>query len=207
MDILILVITVAVVLAGFNRRQQRARMALLGQHLRHYPIERLMEAVTEGALQALSEPDPQRAEDRWERIHHQEEVLATQFGRLAAEMNKVYLAHTQVSRWPIAIAGIDRLLPQTCFDFRALLQIHADGIARAVAQPRDLANTEQLRDRAYRLAAELFLMQHSCHWFCKSKAVASARMLARHQTPHAQLVAAVSPETRRAYLALVQGIS
>lgn len=204
METLILAITIAVVAATFNHRQQRARMALLGQHLRHYPIERLMEAVTEGALQALSEPDPQRAEDRWERIHHQEEVLATQFGRLAAEMNQVYLAHTQVSRWPITIAGIDRLLPQTCFDFRALLQIHAEGIARAVAQPRDPA---QRRDRAYRLAAELFLMQHSCHWYCKSKAVASARMLARHQTPHAQLVAAVSPETRRAYLELTQGHS
>ena len=32
--------------------------------------------------------------------------------------------------------------------------------------------------------------------------LASARTLARHQTPHAQLVAAVSPETRAAYLAL-----
>jgi hypothetical protein len=35
--------------------------------------------------------------------------------------------------------------------------------------------------------------------------VASARMLARHQTSYAQLLDAVSPETRQAYLAVVQG--
>lgn len=207
MELLILGFAIAVATAIFHQRQQRTRMALLGQQLRHYPIERLMEAVTEGALQALSEPDPQRAQARWERVHHQEELLSQQFGRLAAEMHKVYSAHTQVSRWPLTLPGIDRFLPQTCFDFRVLLQVHAEGIARAVAQPRDLADTGQLRERAYRLAAELFLMQHSCHWFCKSKAVASARMLARHHTPHAQLLGAVSPETRRAYLALVQGHS
>ena len=54
------------------------------------------------------------------------------------------------------------------------------------------------------MTAELFLMQHSCHWFCKSKTVASARMLARHKTSYDQLVQSVSPDTRRAYLRLVQ---
>jgi len=78
------------------------------------------------------------------------------------------------------------------------LAIHASGIARAAGNQDGLAP----RERAFVMTAELLLMQHSCHWFCKSKTVASARMLARHQTPHAQLVASVSPETRRAYLAL-----
>jgi len=55
------------------------------------------------------------------------------------------------------------------------------------------------------MSAELFLMQHTCHWFCKSKVVASARMLARHQTAYAQLVASVAPATREAYTALVGG--
>jgi hypothetical protein len=49
----------------------------------------------------------------------------------------------------------------------------------------------------------MFLMQHSCHWFCKSKAVASARLLVRHKTSYEQVLASVAPETRRAYLALV----
>jgi hypothetical protein len=46
-------------------------------------------------------------------------------------------------------------------------------------------------------------MQHTCHWFCKSKTVASARMLARHKTSYEQLVAAVGPDTRAAYCELV----
>jgi len=45
-------------------------------------------------------------------------------------------------------------------------------------------------------------MQHSCHWYCKSKAVASARLMARHKTSHAQVLDAVSPETRKAYAGL-----
>ena len=61
------------------------------------------------------------------------------------------------------------------------------------------------KDRAYMMTAELFLMQHTCHWYCKSKTIASARMMARHQTPHEQLVNSVSEPTRKAYLALIQG--
>jgi hypothetical protein len=57
---------------------------------------------------------------------------------------------------------------------------------------------------AFTMTAELFLMQHTCHWFCKSKTVASARMLALHQTPYAQLVASVGPDTREAYCALLR---
>jgi hypothetical protein len=56
---------------------------------------------------------------------------------------------------------------------------------------------------AFTVSAELFLMQHTCHWFCKSRTVASARMLARHKTSHEQLVASVSPQTRAAYFALL----
>jgi hypothetical protein len=55
------------------------------------------------------------------------------------------------------------------------------------------------------MMGEMFLMQHSCHWFCKSKTIASARMLAQHQTRYEQALAAVNPETREAYLDVVQG--
>jgi hypothetical protein len=53
------------------------------------------------------------------------------------------------------------------------------------------------------LTAELLLFQHSCHWFCRSKVTANARMMARHKTPHAQLLSSVSAQTREAYLQLV----
>ena len=51
----------------------------------------------------------------------------------------------------------------------------------------------------------MYLMQHTCHWYCKSKAVASARMQLRNRTTYEQVVQSVSPETRNAYLALVGG--
>ena len=84
---------------------------------------------------------------------------------------------------------------------RQALAIHAQGIERAVRNESGLS----LRDKAYTLSAELFLMQHTCHWFCKSRAIASARLMARHQTPHAQVLASVTPATRAAYSALLGG--
>ena len=67
-----------------------------------------------------------------------------------------------------------------------------------VADPGD--GTEQDRKRqAYTLTAELYLLQHSCHWFCRSRAVASVRLVALHQTDYAQVLASVSPTTRAAY--------
>jgi hypothetical protein len=61
------------------------------------------------------------------------------------------------------------------------------------------------KNKAFMLTAELFLMQHTCHWYCRSKTVASARMFARHKTTYAQLLESVSPETRKAYNALIEG--
>jgi hypothetical protein len=49
------------------------------------------------------------------------------------------------------------------------------------------------------------LMQHTCHWFCRSKAVASARLLARHKTPYAKVLESVAPATRARYQALIEG--
>jgi hypothetical protein len=45
-------------------------------------------------------------------------------------------------------------------------------------------------------------MQHSCHWYCKSRNVASARLLLRHQTPYQKVLASVAPETRQSYQAI-----
>ena len=53
------------------------------------------------------------------------------------------------------------------------------------------------------MMAELLLFQHSCHWFCKSRSVATARMVLRHKTSPEQAVDAVSPRTRAAYLQLL----
>jgi hypothetical protein len=80
-----------------------------------------------------------------------------------------------------------------------LLEVHAQGIERTVSNAQSLGTKE----RSFRMMGEMFLMQHSCHWFCRSKTIASARMLAQHQTRYEQALDAVSPETRRAYLAVI----
>ena len=59
------------------------------------------------------------------------------------------------------------------------------------------------KSQAFALCGKLFLMQHSCHRCCRSKTVASGRMLVRHQTSYAQLPASVSLGTRQAYGALL----
>lgn len=182
-------------------REQQRRIALLGQHLGEYRVEKLMETLTQGYLRALGEADPERAGSIWQLLASAEQDLATQFSRFAAGFARVNAAQTRVSTIPWALPLADRLFPQATFDVRAAFQLHADGIARVVGNAAGLGP----KDKAFTLSAELLLMQHTCHWFCRSKATASARVLVRHQTPHAQLVASVSPETRAGYTALTGG--
>ncbi|MBU4422228.1 MAG: hypothetical protein KKG12_00415 [Gammaproteobacteria bacterium] len=184
-----------------NHQQQRKRIALLASHLGQYQIEKLMEALTEGYLRALGESTPERREQIWRLLATTESQLSEQFNRFAAEFAQVNEADARVSRFAMAIPFASQLFPGTTFDMRKALAIHARGIE---AMARNAAHLTP-RDKAFTMSAELFLMQHSCHWFCKSKTIATARMLARHKTPYEQLVDSVSPQTRNAYLALVKG--
>ena len=181
-----------------NHQQQRRRIALLARHLQPYQIEQQMETLTQGYLRAMGEQDMERRLQVLGVLAPTETQLAEQFERFATDFRRVPAELARVSRLPLGLPFATQLFPAASFDMRALLDLHAQGIARALRNDAGLSP----RDRAYTMTAELLLMQHSCHWFCKSKAVASARMLARHQTSHAQLVASVSPETRRAYVAL-----
>ena len=203
MDFLILAILIATGSYALTSRDQRKRIATLGSHLSQYQIEKLMETVTQGYLRALGEKDPARQEQIWSLLNSSEAQLAEQFNRFATEFAKVDAEQTRVSKIAIALPFADTLFPSATFDLRKAFAIHAQGIARAADTPIDSGSDTSARDKAFTMSAELFLMQHTCHWFCKSKTVASARMMARHQTTYAQLVAAVSPETRRAYGNLV----
>lgn len=182
-------------------RDQQRRIALLAQHLGEYRLEKLMETLTQGYLRALGEADPERSDPIWQMLVASEQGLSTQFNRFAAGFAKVDAAQTRASKIPWALPLADKLFPQASFDVRAAFKLHADGIAQVVSNEAGLSP----KDKAFTLTAELFLMQHTCHWFCRSKATASARMAVRHQTPHAQLIASVLPETRAAYLALTGG--
>lgn len=199
MDLLVLAMLIAFGAFTFKSRDQRRRIALLGRMLGQYQIEKLMESLTDGYLRALGEPDPERRTQIWNLLATTEAQLCAQFSRFATEMAALDAAQTRVSKLPLALPYADRLFPGATFDLRKALILHGQGIANAAGN----ALQRSPRDKAFTMSAELFLMQHTCHWFCRSRAVASARMLARHKTPHAQLVASVAPETRAAYLALV----
>lgn len=80
-----------------------------------------------------------------------------------------------------------------------MLGVHAHAMSHAANKGLPLPH----KAKAFTLMAELLLLQHTCHWFCRSKLVASARLLARHQTPYAQVLASVAPQTRQAYCVLV----
>ena len=198
MDILPLVILLAIGFLLLKKREQRKRIALLGHHLGNYQIEKLMETLATGYLRALGEAEPQRREQIWRHLDGAEAQLSQQFSRFSAGFSRLNDADTRVSTLALPIPYAANVFPQATFDVRKALALHAKALTQAVSNP----SRRTLTQKAFLLSAELFLIQHTCHWFCNSKAVASARLLARHQTSHEQVLAAVAPETRAAYQAL-----
>ena len=198
MEILPLVILLAVIVFLLKKSEQRKRIALLGRHLGNYQIEKLMETLTDGYMRALGEADPERRAQIWHHLDTAQTQLCQQFNKFCAEFSTLDAADTRVSKLALAIPHATRLFPRATFDLRTALTIHAHGLTQAASNPL----LRSPKDKAFMLSAELFLMQHTCHWFCNSKTVASARLMVRHQTTHAQVLAAVAPETRAAYQAL-----
>jgi hypothetical protein len=199
MDLFILALLAGGAAYILKTKDDRRRIALLASHLGNYQIEKLMETLTQGYLRALGEEDANRREQIWQLLASSETRLCEQFSSFVAELAALDALDVQISKLPLAIPYGDRLFPSLTFDLRQALAIHAKGIRRVV----DNADNRPPKAKAFTLSAELFLMQHTCHWFCKSKTIASARIMLRHQTTYEQALAAVSPETRRAYETLV----
>jgi hypothetical protein len=150
-------------------------------------------------MRALGEADAERQQQILQLQEQAEQQLADEFQNLAREFAKLSAPATR--GFKLALPYIDQLSPKFTFDMRRMLEVHAQGIERAVNNREGLGP----KDRSFRMMGEMFLMQHSCHWFCKSKTIASARMVAQHQTRYEQALDAVSTETREAYLDVVQG--
>ncbi len=201
MDMFILTMLVAAAAYILKTKDERKRIALLGSHLGNYQIEKLMESLTEGYGRALGEADASRREQIWHLLSSSEIKLSDQFNRFVVDFSKVDALQARVSTLALGIPYASQIFPDATFDLRQALAIHAQGINRAVENSQG----RPAKAKAFTLSAELFLMQHSCHWFCKSKTVASARLMLRHQTTYEQALAAVAPETRRAYQALLGG--
>ena len=198
MEFISLLLILATAIHWLNTQGQRKRTALLAEQLRPYQIEKHMEQLSGAYMRALGESEPERQQQILQLQAQAEAQLAAEFQELAREFSKLPAPVTRTFK--LALPFIDQLTPKATFDMRRMLEIHAQGIARTVANAQSLSPKE----RAFRMMGEMFLMQHSCHWFCKSKTIASARMVARHQTRYEQALEAVSPETRQAYLATVQ---
>lgn len=198
-EIISLLAVVGVTVHWLNTQSRRVRTALLASQLQPFQIERLMQQLTEAYMRALGESESERQMQVLQLQQDAEEQLARQFQALARAFAQ--LPAPQARTLKLALPGIDKVLPQATFDTRRVLQIHADGIERVVRN----GTGRSPRDKAFVLMAEMFLMQHSCHWFCRSKTIASARMLAQHKTRYEQALQAASPETREAYLTLING--
>jgi len=198
MDIFVLFIFLAIGMHVLKTREQAQRIALLGNYLGQFQIEKLMQDVLGGYQRALGEADAERQAQVWRHLETTERTLSEQFKLFVLEFAKVTEPQARLSRLPLALPFVSQYFPASTLDLRKLLSVHAHGIAQAAQNRPDQA----LKSKAFTLSAELMLMQHSCHWFCRSKAVASARLLARHQTAYAQVLASVVPSTRQAYLKL-----
>ena len=199
MEFLSLLLILATGIHWLNTQGQRKRTALLAEQLRPYQIEKHMEQLTGAYMRALGENDPERQLQILQLQEQAEQQLASEFQNLAREFAKLPAPLTRAFK--VALPFIDQLSPKASFDMRRMLEVHAQGIQRTVDNLQGFSPKE----RSFRMMGEMFLMQHSCHWFCKSKTIASARMLTQHQTRYEQALDGVTPETRKAYLAVVQG--
>ena len=180
---------------------QRARIALLGNHLATLQIEKHMETLTQGYIRAINEDSDTRQLQVLETYAQAERVVAAQVQSLADRMRNESEKATKMATLPFCLPHAERLLPDTMLrDFRALLQIHANGLRHVV----DNEERQDAKTRAYCLMAELYLLQHSCHWFCKSRTVADARLMMRHQVNHQKVLESVSSVTRLPYLRWMQ---
>lgn len=193
MDLLILLMPIVGFLWVFKMREERRRVMLLASHIHQTTIERLMERITTGYNKALEATDATQRQSIWEDLNADEAQLGEQLMRLADSVAREPQDSTRVCK--IALPWIDKLMPQTTFALADALRVHAQGLQAVAANTAGLST----KDRAFQFLAEMLLMQHTCHWFCRSRTIASARLAARHQTAYSQVVQSVSAPTRQAY--------
>lgn len=205
MDFLTLAIIVTTVLYVLKKQEQRQHTQLLAQHLARFQIEKLMANLMEGYLRVIGEKDAQRREQIWPVLANTESSLVSQFQRFADEFATLPADQTRASTLPLALPYMTRVLPLATMDVREAMKLHAQALA--AARVGDAADEEERKRRAFTMTAELMLMQHTCHWFCRSRTVASMRLLARHKTAYEQVLQSIAPGTLKAYEKLVKASS
>ncbi|CAM4069782.1 hypothetical protein [Bordetella muralis] len=195
MDIALTLLAVVVVWQVLRVRYQRTHIVLLGRHLANLQLERHMETLTQGYIRAIKADTEARQLQVLETFAPTERSVAAQVLSLAKSMQQESRQDTPMCMLSFCVPYIERFLPSMTRDFRELLHIHAAGLRHVV----DNNDGWDPKTRAYHLSAELYLFQHSCHWYCKSRNVADARLMLRHQVSHQKVLDSVSTVTRLAY--------
>lgn len=201
MDFFTWIIVGAIAVYVLQSAEQRRRVRLLGAHLAPTQVEKLMGGLIEGYMRALDEKDPERRKQVWALLSHSEKSLADQLQRLVSSFEQESAEDTRVSTLPLALPYFDRLLPSHTFDMRQALKLHAQAVRNACA-PEDV-DLETRKRMAFTMSAELLLLQHTCHWFCKTRTIASMRLIARQKTNYEQVLQSVSRSTLSEYQKLV----
>lgn len=196
MNIALILLMIVVAWRVLCLRYQRTHIALLGRHLAGFQLERHMETLTQGYTRAIHEKAETRQIQVLETFAQTERTVAAQVQSLADAMQKESAQAASIGSLPFCVPYAELFLPNLTRDFRELLRIHAIGLRHVV----DNEDSLDIKNRAYHLSAELYLLQHSCHWFCKSRGVADTRLALRHQVTHQKVLESVSATTRSAYL-------
>ena len=201
MDMVLTLLMIAVVWRVFTLHYQRAHITLLAGNLANLQLERQIASLMEGYDRALKEDSENRQVQILENFAQTERTIAIHAQSLANAMQKEGELETRLGILALCIPYIERFLPGLTRDFRQLLAIHAAGLRHVV----DNEENWSAKDRAFHLSAEVFLFQHSCHWFCKSRSVADARLMMLHKINHQKVLESVSERTRSAYRSWLQG--
>lgn len=197
MELFFALLLVALVWRGLNVREQSGKVRFLAERLQPFRVEKHMADVQVNTMRALSETDPERQASIWALTEGMQSDLCRQLNAFVLAFAKADPNRTRVSRWAMAIPYLTRWVPSMSFDLRKVLGVHAEGLQYA-------CNLKvPVKEKAFVFMAEMLLLQHSCHWFCRSKLIASARLWTQHQTPYAQVLANVTPATRRSYAQLL----
>ena len=201
MDFLTWIIVGSMAVYVLQGIEHRRRVRLLGAHLAPTQVEKLMGGLIEGYMRALDEKDVERSKQVWAILDNSEKTLADQLQRLSETFAQEKAEDTRVSTLPLALPYFDRLMPSHTFDMREALRLHAKAVRAACAPDEvDLATRKRM---AFSKTAELLLLQHTCHWFCKTRTIASMRLMARQKTPYEQVLKSVAPSTLQAYQRLI----
>ncbi len=200
MDVFLIALSLFVLWRLVCKRYQSAHIQLLAQHLLPYQLEKHIETLTQGYLRAIQTEDESRQLQIFDTLSPTEHTVAAQIQGLAQSMQTANQAQTQLCILAFCVPYVEKYLPSLTRDFRQLLLIHAEGIQHVVANEAGLSPKE----RAFQLSAELYLFQNSCHWFCKSRNVANARLQVQHKVSYQKTLESVSGRTRQAYAQWLQ---